>query len=506
MQSVLLSTKKYLASPIIQLTLVLFASLLIYVFAFLLPINLLRLYDHPRLDLRLLLHEGTPSYVRLRLAFIGVWVLYWLGFRITLHAQGKNAWIVVIAGMLAFILVFLFMAPFDAADIYDNIMHGRILAVYHANPFQQVIKNFPDDPFYEYAAWKGARSAYGPVWESLAGLTAWLAGDGMIANVLAFKFLPGFFHLASVAQVIQYLNRKSPEQARSGALLLGWNPMMLYETWGNGHNDVAMAFWFLLAAWWIIHRRYTLAVLSLLAGALIKFLPIVLVPAVLWIAWHSLRTFGGRLAFLAKTGALASLTIVVAYYPFWNGLASFSLERRMYMFTTSIPAVIYRFLKPALGVYDSARLVNLAALGLLAVFVLVQVLRSKDPARDFPQITFNILAFYLLVTCLWFQQWYSIWLICLAPLVPPPSRNLALVFSLWVVSKQLIFGPEYVPSMFFHPEMAIRLEPLLTSSVLGIPWLAAVWILLRKKRFPDKTDTTFTPHASAGEVMEGTTP
>lgn len=485
MQNILSSAKKYLTSPIIQLTLIIFVSLLIYIFAFLLPINLLELYDQPRLDRDLLFYQGTPSYVRLSLAFIAAWALYLLGYRISLKAEGRRAWIVVIMGMLAFILVFLFVAPFDAADIYDNIMHGRILGVHHANPFQQVIADFPDDPFYEYAAWKKARSAYGPLWESLAGLTAWLAGDGIIANVIAFKLLPGLFHLAGVALVVLYLKRESPGQALSGALLLGWNPMMLYETWGNGHNDVAMAFWFLLAAWWIVRRNYILAALSLLVGALMKFLPILFVPAVLLIAWRNLESLGARLAFLAKTGALAILIIIAAYYPFWNGFDSFSVERRMNMFTTSIPTIVYRLLNPSLGVDESARLVSLAALGLLGVFVLIQSFRIKDPARDFLQITFNILVFYLLLICLWFQQWYGVWLVCLAPLLPPQSRNLALVFSFWVVSKQLVFGPIYVPTMFWHPETSIRLEPFLTGGVLGVPLIYALWILFRKKTIPN---------------------
>lgn len=475
--------KKFLDSPMLQLVAVFFASLLIYIFAFLVPVNLLELYDQPRLDRDLLFYQGRPAYIKLIVAFVGVWVLYWLGYRISRKVEGRSAWIIVVFGMLAFIVVFLFVAPFDAADIYDNIMHGRILGVYNANPFQQVIAGYPDDPFYEYAAWKRARSAYGPLWESLAGITAWLAGDGIIANVLAFKLLPGIFHLAGVGIVVMYLHKIAPEQALGGALLLGWNPILLYETWGNGHNDVAMAFWFLLSAWWIARRHYTLAAISLMVGALIKFIPVLLIPAVLLIGWRNLESMRARLAFLAQT-ALASLLITAAaYYPFWNGFASFSVERRMNMFTTSIPAVIYRLLKPTLGLDESARLVSLVALGLLAVFVLFQSFRikEKEPARDFAQITFNILAFYLMVTCLWFQQWYSLWLVCLAPLLPEPSRRLALVFGFWVVSKQLVFGPLYVPTMFFKPETAIYLEPLLAATVLGVPWIYALWILLFKR-------------------------
>ena len=217
------------------------------------------------------LEEGTPAYVRLILAFAILGLLYWEGYRLaSRHVQGRAAWIIVIGGMLAFIVIFLFMAPFDAADIYDNIMHGRILGVYNANPFVQVIADYPQDPFFQYTAWKQAHSAYGPLWELLAGLTARLSGDGIIANVMTFKLLPGLFHLASVGLVFLFLRAKAPEKALGGVLLLGWNPVLLFETWGNGHNDMAMTFWFLLAFWWISRQDYTLAVLSLLLGALVK--------------------------------------------------------------------------------------------------------------------------------------------------------------------------------------------------------------------------------------------
>ena len=484
MQSLRLLIKKYPIPPKIQLALIVLASLLIYVLAFLLPINLLKLYAQPRLDRDLLFYQGTPAYLRLGLSFTGVWILYWLGYRIVGKLHGKAAWIIVIVGMLAFMTVFIFVAPFDAADIYDNIMHGRILGVHQANPFQQVIANYPNDPFHDYAAWKNARSAYGPLWELLAGLTARLAGDGIIANVLAFKLLPGIFHLAGVAVVVLYLRQTAPEQALGGALLLGWNPLMLYETWGNGHNDVAMAFWFLAAAWWILRRHYTLAVLSLLVGALIKFIPILLIPAVLLIGWRSLETIRARLLFLANTALLSSLITAASYYPFWNGFATLSFDRRMQMFSASISATIFQLLKPTLGLNDAARLVSLSALGLLAVFVLIQSFRinEKESSRNFSQTTYYILAFYLLITCLWFQQWYTLWLVCLAPLLFEPNRRLAIFFSFWVVTKQLIFSRIFVVPMFFKPETAIYLTPLHTLAVLGVPWSYALWILQTKRK------------------------
>ena len=258
--------------------------------------------------------------------------------------RSKAAWVIVIVGILAFILVLLFMAPYDALDIYDNIFHGRIVGIYGSNPFQQLISNFPNDPFFSYTRWKNVPSAYGPMWEMLAGLTARLAGNGIIANVLAFKLLPGVFQLASVAVIALFLRRTAPDQTLSGVLLAGWNPVVLYETWGNGHNDMAMVFWIILAVFLISRKRYTLATLSLVAGALIKYVPVLLIPSALLVGYYGLNKLGTRLWFLMKTLLGSVLMTVAAYFVFWNGVASLSINRRMQMFSTSIPSVIVNVL------------------------------------------------------------------------------------------------------------------------------------------------------------------
>ena len=451
-------------------------SLAIYLLAFTLPANLLKLYQRGSLIGQLLRHAGLDGFLRLSVAFISVGLLYFVGLRAAHQTSGKTAWMIVIGGTLAFIIMFLFMAPVDARDIYDNIFHGRILGVYGANPFRDLISAFPHDPLSQYPYWKNSPSAYGPLWETLAGITAWLAGDGIITNILAFKILPGIFHLASIAVVVSFLHRSQPQQALSGALLLGWNPVVLYETWGNGHNDIAMIFWVLLTALLISQKQYSFGTLSLIAGTLIKFIPVLLIPAALLIGYHSLENIKSRFWFIVKTSLAGAFLIMIAYVPFWNGMATFSIGRRMLMFTTSVPAVMYRILKPALGWSEAAHLVSLGTLGLLAIFTLIQTLRvqKQESTKDFLPTTFNILAFYLLVTCLWFQQWYGIWLISLAPLLPVRSRRFALVFGYWVLSKQLIFVQLIIPAMSHKPETVVWLEPLLVLTVLGVPWIYAL--------------------------------
>jgi len=88
----------------------------------------------------------------------------------------------------------------------------------------------------------------------------------------------------------------------------------------------------------------------------------------------------------------------------------------------------------------------------------------------------------LLVTCLWFQQWYGIWLISLAPLLPLHIRRFALFFGFWVMSKQLIFVQLVIPFMSHKPETVIWLEPLLVLIVLGVPWIYALLHLKTSRR------------------------
>lgn len=452
-------------------------SFLIYLFALVYPYNLFELSPYPRLAVYRFAENNPLVIAWLALIFIVQGGLYWLGWRAAQQAGGRTAWLIVLGGALAFSLILLFLYPLDAADIFDYIMYARILGLYGGNPFRDVAQQFAADPFYPYAAWPGTPSDYGPIWEALAGGVARLTGDNIITTVIAFKLLCGLFLATGIGLVAIILRKVAPERALAGVTFLAWNPVILYETMGNGHNDIAMAIWLLAAAWAVLSRRYTLAILALLLGALIKFIPLLLLPIAGIVALRNLPDLRARLRFLVVTTLTAAVLIVVIYSRYWDGLESLGLGRRAQLFTASLPAVIQAWLQLNWEVTDVDWPINAVSAGLTLLFVGWQSWRTwQEPSwLRFCQATLHILLFYLLVACTWFQQWYLVWPLGMAALLPPgPTVYLTLIAGGYtLLSKHIIFGP-----LIFrlHPLPVAWREIVFAPLVLGLPWFYAIFL------------------------------
>ena len=455
-------------------------SSILYILAFMHLFDLVALQHFARLDLQRVNMINPRVHWLYLFVFIDLAILYALAWRATGQVHERTAWAIVVAGALASGVALLLFYPLDATDIFDNIMHGRILGIYGANPFVQLISQFPHDPFAPYVGWPNTPSAYGPLWEMLAGLTARLAGNGIVANVIAFKVLGGLFLAGSAALVAAILRQVAPRRALAGVLLLTWNPIVLYETLGNGHNDIVMVFWMLAAAWALLNRHYTLALLTLLAGGLVKFIPVLLIPAAGLIALRDLPRWRPRLRFLAVTSLSGLAMIVLAYAPFWQGIKVLGITRREHLFTTSLAAAAYTQLAPRWGADRAATTISKVILVLAILFALGMALRAwRDRSwGSFARTGVYTLTFYLLVTCPWFQTWYAIWPLGLAVLLAgEPAARLAQVLAFGTLAKPLVFGPMYLWIVPFPP--AAWRELRLGPSVMMVPWLYALYLIGR---------------------------
>jgi hypothetical protein len=223
----------------------------------------------------------------------------------------------------------------------------------------------------------------------------------------------------------------------------------------------------------------------MVAGALFKFVPLLLLPAAGLISLRMLPDGRARLRFVVTTAVAATVMVVLAYAPFWQGVGTLGVEHRRELFTSSLPAVAYALLQAPLGKEQAASHVSLAAASITALFALWQAVRAgRTPSwQAFARAAFNISTFYLLLTCLWFQQWYMIWPLGLVPLLPMgPLAWWGIAVGFAVLAKPLIFEPIW---LWTHPSpdrswLEVRLGP----SVLAVPWLLALAALWASRRHP----------------------
>jgi hypothetical protein len=99
----------------------------------------------------------------------------------------------------------------------------------------------------------------------------------------------------------------------------------------------------------------------------------------------------------------------------------------------------------------------------------------RDPKWDsFARSSFYTLMFYLLVTIPWFQNWYSLWPLGLAVVLPPGrAARLGFIFAIATLSKPFIFGPIFLWPIPTPPEpwRELRLGP----AVMAVPLVYALW-------------------------------
>ena len=258
--------------------------------------------------------------------------------------------------ILAFNCLFslsLLLQPYLASqDIFSYAFYARILAFYHHNPYVDVPRDFPFEPLFAAIFWKDQPSNYGPVWTYLSGVVALVAGQSVASTLFALKGLVALLALLGVPLVWSILGQVSPRDRLAGTVLYAWNPLLVIETSGNGHNDVVMAFFLLLAIWLHLRQRPGMAVAALVASALAKYVAILLLPLYVALLLRQSTTVRQQLLVVARSALVAGSLIVVAFLPVYRGPATLqviSFGANPLAYTNSPLELAFRELRVALG-------------------------------------------------------------------------------------------------------------------------------------------------------------
>lgn len=288
-------------------------------------------------------------------------------------------------------LLLLPLEPKLSEDVYRYLWDGRLVAE-GVNPFPHA----PSDPSlarYHDALLSRLNHAdvptiYPPMAQVLFGATARLAAEPWAwkATLLALEALL----LLALASLLRA--RGLPTER---LLLYFWNPLVIVESFGSGHVDLAAAAFLLFALALHERGRPGLSGVAFASAVLVKYMPLLLVPALL-----RRRAFG-TLAVAAVVAAALFVPFLSAGSALWTGLATYL---RNWEFNGSL----YALLRPHFETGEPPRAILLA---LLAVAALVVAWR----ARTLTGAALLLLTAWILASPTVYP-WYLVLLVALLPL------------------------------------------------------------------------------------------
>ncbi|HEY6572527.1 MAG TPA: glycosyltransferase 87 family protein, partial [Candidatus Eisenbacteria bacterium] len=236
---------------------------------------------------------------------LAVWLVAQRGARL-------RTWLLIAVGLLPRLLL-LPAEPRLSEDIYRYLWDGRLVAE-GVNPFPHA----PADPAlarYHDALLGHLNHAdvptiYPPMAQYLFGAAARLAVEPWAwkATLLALEAL-------LLLALVSLLRARGLPPER--LLLYFWNPLVIVESFGSGHVDLAAAAFLLFALALHEGKRPRLSGLAFAAAVLVKYMPLLLAPALLR------RRAYGTLAVAAIAGAALFIPFVAAGPALWTGLSTY---------------------------------------------------------------------------------------------------------------------------------------------------------------------------------------
>lgn len=367
-------------------------------------------------------------------------VVYLLGLRCALRVPARRALPpILVFGIVAVVLLGL-MYPVNAIDLFIYAVRSRLLTHYGDNPNAIMPVAHPRDAWHGLASeWGNDRSPYGPLWNLIAAPFTAVAGDRIGVALFGYKLLAGVSVIVGALLCGAISETREAGTRAFGVLFYLWNPLVLWEGVGNGHNDVVMVVPVLAAVLAWQRGRLAWVIPLLVAAGSIKYVGLLLVPVALiaLLAQSSDWPSRWRLAGRSAAGALA--VALVALYPFYDlGALRESVKAQSEIMMTSPSAMALGIWGPTHG-FDTvkpwARGVGAFLFVVVAVAQLAFTYRRPD---RLPRAMFETLFAYLAFASFTFRGWYVIWLVALAAGLRdrwPSARTIA-----WSATTVFVYG------------------------------------------------------------------
>jgi 4-amino-4-deoxy-L-arabinose transferase-like glycosyltransferase len=294
------------------------ATTAIYIL-FTLAFPITRWYNHPHLasnpniitDLGQLTHYSPLAAIGFVAAMLALFFCQFLAYTALARRKPETApWLKRIAlGLpLVWVSVLIWMQPVTSTDLYGYIARGYLYDRLHLNPMTNPAFLLPGSLLVSRPP-----APYGPVWMLIAGAFSAISADNLLLNMLLFKVVGALSVIACSVLLYLLARRLYPAAAAKIVLFFAWNPLVLWEEVGNGHNDAVMMACVLFALLLMVWRRPVPALAFLVLGALIKYTAAFLIP--LWLVYELGQLRPAVSTALAGVRAGRGRRTRIAHYP-----------------------------------------------------------------------------------------------------------------------------------------------------------------------------------------------
>jgi hypothetical protein len=191
---------------------------------------------------------------------------------------------------------------------------------------------------------------------------------------------------------------------------------------------------------------------------------------------RGLATPRERLRWLIEAALATFAVAALVYLPVTTGPNPFgNLSAHQDLFTTSFAAIGVFLVREVVNVASAQMLVLRISLVLFAGVLLWILAEVRAAFASLTGATFLAFLALLLIATIWFQAWYLVWMLALAPLAPPDGRAVAGLFSATALAIYLVydFALFWAP-WFFTRDDGLTMNVLTVGLVFGPPLLLLV--------------------------------
>ncbi len=214
--------------------------------------------------------------------------------------------------------IFFFAPGVMSQDVFLYGTYGRMVTVYHVNPYLVTPAAYPADMLHTLLSNTGLGVAHvGPLWIDMTLPVVVVARESVANIMVGFRLVGLAAFLANTMLIWAILARLKPELRISGTLMFAWNPLVLLV----GVSEMVVLFLLLLGALFCQRRSFWIAWVCVLLATLFNMFCLLLLPFFFKLLWNESRVMRGGRRFLwwLTLTILSGVIVVLAFTPYWPG-------------------------------------------------------------------------------------------------------------------------------------------------------------------------------------------